>query len=215
MDFSVVSDNLPFLITGVRTTVLLALASAGGAVAVGMAAALGRLHGGRVVNWLLGLYIDFFRSTPLLIQLIWFYFALPVLLNVSIAPFLAGVLALSLYHGAYFTEIFRAGILSVARGQGEAGLALGMGPIRAFRRIVLPQSTVMMLPVIGQQLVILLKDTSLTSVITVTELTYRSQNLATQQLDPVPILTAALLVYMLLCFPITAAANVAYRKLRS
>jgi polar amino acid transport system permease protein len=215
MDFSTVSDNLHFLVTGLRTTVLLAVIAAAGSCVIGLAAALGRLYGGRVVEGGVKLYIDLFRSTPLLIQLIWCYFALPVVVGASLSPFAAAAIALSLYHGAFFTEIFRAGILSIARGQGEAGLALGMTGVQAYRRIVLPQSMVGMLPVICQQLVILLKDTSLASVITVTELTWRAQNIGTQTLDPVPVLTMALITYMLLCYPITAVGNVAYRRLRS
>lgn len=215
MDFSTVSENLDFLLVGIRTTILLAAAATVGGTAIGLAAALGRLYGGRIVDGVLKLYIDLFRSTPLLIQLIWFFFALPVLTGGSLTPFAAAFLALSLYHGAFFTEIFRAGIASTARGQGEAGLALGMSRTQAYRRIVLPQSFVRVLPVISQQIVILLKDTSLASVITVTELTWRAQNIGTQALDPVPVLTAALVVYMLLCLPITAVGNVAYRRLRS
>jgi polar amino acid transport system permease protein len=214
MDFSVVFDNWRFLFDGVKVTVEIALAATAGGMFLGLVAAICRLAGGRIINGIVKLYVDFFRTVPLAIQLIWIYFALPIFLNASIPRFLAAAVAFSLYEGAFFTEIFRAGILSLPRGQRYAAAALGMRKDQVYRRIILPQAVTRMLPVLASQLVFLLKDTSVVFVIQVGDLTYNSQTLGTQSLQPLPVLTAALIIYVALTYPITVAANVAYSRLR-
>lgn len=214
MNFKVVFDNWQYLLDGLKMTLQIAGAAMIGGIFLGIVGAVGRLAGGRVVGAIVKLYVDLFRTVPLAIQLIWVYFALPIFLNTSIPRFFAAVIAFSLYEGAFFTEIFRAGILSLPKGQRYAAAALGMRPHQAYRRVILPQAVVRMLPVIGTQLVFLLKDTSVVFVIQVGDLTYNSQVLGTQFLQPLPVLTAALIIYMVLTFPLTLATNYAYARLR-
>src|SRR5437870_641486 len=126
MSFKVVWDNWTFLIEGLKVTLEIAGAAIAGGMFMGLLGALGRLSGSRVLNAIVKLYVDFFRTVPLVIQLIWVYFALPVFLNQSIPRFLAAAVTFSLYEGAFFTEIFRAGILALPRGQRWAAAALGM-----------------------------------------------------------------------------------------
>lgn len=215
MNFHVVFSNWRFLLDGLKTTIEIAGAAMVGGIALGVLAAVARLTGGRTVNAVVKLYVDLFRSVPLAIQLIWVYFALPIFLNTSIPRFWAAAIAFSLYEGSFFTEIFRAGILSLPKGQRWAAAALGMRPRQVYRYVILPQAVVRMLPVIGTQLVFLLKDTSVVFVIQVGDLTYNSQTLGTQSLDPMPVLTVALVIYMLLTYPLTLATNYAYARWRA
>jgi polar amino acid transport system permease protein len=214
MNFKIIWDNWSFLIDGLKVTLEIAGAAVVGGMILGLIGAIGRLSGVRVINALVKFYVDFFRSVPLVIQLIWVYFALPVFLNQSIPRFLAAAVAFSLYEGAFFTEIFRAGILSLPRGQRWAAAALGMRKDQAYRRVMLPQALTRMLPVIASQLVFLLKDTSVVYVIQVGDITYNSQTLGTQSLQPLPALTAALVLYVAVTYPVTVLANVAYARLR-
>jgi polar amino acid transport system permease protein len=214
MNFDVAFENWRYLLDGLKVTLQIAGAATAGGIVLGLIGAMGRLAGGRIVNALVKLYVDFFRTVPLAIQLIWIYFALPVFLGISIPRFLAAAVAFSLYEGAFFTEIFRAGILSLPKGQRYAAAALGMRSTQMYRHVILPQAFVTMLPVVGTQFVFLLKDTSVVFVIQVADLTYNSQTLATQFLQPMPVLTAALIIYMIVTYPITVATNLAYNRLR-
>jgi len=214
MNFHVVYANWRYLLDGLTVTLKIAAVATVGGITIGIIGAVGRLVGGRILNAVVKLYVDLFRTVPLAIQLIWIYFALPVFLNTSIPRFWAAAIAFSLYEGAFFTEIFRAGILSLPKGQRWAAAALGMRSHQMYRRVILPQAAVRMLPVIATQLVFLLKDTSVVFVIQVGDLTYNSQVLGTQFLQPMPVLTAALFVYMALTYPLTVVANYAYNRLR-
>ena len=127
-DFSAFFRFLPFLLDGLKVTLSVSLLATGVGSAIGLLVALLRLSPIAVLRWIAAFYVDFLRSTPLLVQLIWVYFALPILLGFSLSPIVAGVMTLGAYSGAYLAEIFRAGILSIASGQRQAALALGMTP---------------------------------------------------------------------------------------
>jgi polar amino acid transport system permease protein len=140
-----------------------------------------RLVAGRIPYWAATFYTSLFRGTPLLLQILFIYQVFPEVVRVAglpeswrIAPFWAGVLALSLNYGAYLTEVFRAGIQAVPKGQAEAAWALGMTGWQTQRRIVLPQALKIVTPAVGNDFIALIKDTSLVSVITVEELVRRS-----------------------------------------
>jgi polar amino acid transport system permease protein len=214
MNLHIVFDNWRFLLDGLKVTIEIALAATVGGMTLGLIGAIGRLGGGPIGSGIVKLYVDFFRTVPLVIQLIWVYFALPIFLGVSVPRFLAAAIAFSLYEGAFFTEIFRAGILSLPRGQRYAAAALGMRKDQVYRRVILPQALTQMLPVIASQLVFLLKDTSVVFVIQLGDLTYNSQTLGTQFLQPLPVLTAALVIYVVLTYPVTVIANLSHARLR-
>jgi His/Glu/Gln/Arg/opine family amino acid ABC transporter permease subunit len=138
--FDVAVRYLPFLLEGVKMTVLITLISMGIGIVIGLVVALIRLSKLRGVYHVATLYVDFFRSTPVLVQLIWIYYCLPIITGRSFSAFASGAIALSLYAGSFLAEIFRAGILSISKGQTEAALALGMTPSQTLRRIIVPQA---------------------------------------------------------------------------
>ena len=166
----------------------------------------------RIVSALAGLYIDIWRSTPLLVQLIWVFYALPILVRHSMTPLLAGVVTMAFHVSAYLAEIYRAGILSIAQGQRQAGLSLGMTPFQVMRRVVLPQAVTRMLPPIGSQFISLFKDSALVSLITLQELMWQAQSLAAFTMRPLEILTAAAVIYMILTLPQAVLVNYLHRR---
>jgi len=211
-DFSVVVNHLPFLLQGLRVTVVISLLSMVVGAVVGLAVALARLSPVLPLRWLAAFYVDLLRSTPLLIQLIWVFFALPILLGYSLPPVTAGVATLGAYCGAYLAEIFRAGIVSIASGQRHAALALGMTKAQVLQRVILPQALMRMLPPIASTLITLVKDSSLVSLISVAELMWAAQSLASVTLAPVEILTATGLIYVAICYPLSLVAELTRRR---
>jgi polar amino acid transport system permease protein len=196
----------------VIVTIQVSLVAMVGGMAIGLVVALLRIARVPVLNGLASLYVDFFRSTPVLAQLIWIYYALPILTGQSLTAFVAGSLGLSLYAGSFFSEIFRAGILSVERGQAEAALALGMTQAQAMRRVILPQAVVRMLPPIGSSLITLVKDSSLLSIISVPELMRQSETLASLTFRRMEVLTVAAVIYFGLTFPLSRAVDSLHRR---
>jgi len=140
---------------------------------------LGRLSKSPLANGVSGFYISIIRGTPLLVQIFIWYLGLPRL-NIILSPLVAGILALGVNYGAYMTEIFRAGIQAIGIGQHEAAQALGMSRIQTLRRIVLPQAFRVVIPPIGNEFIAMMKDSSLVSVMSVWELTFRANKLGRQ-----------------------------------
>jgi polar amino acid transport system permease protein len=161
----------------------------------------------------LSLYVDTARAVPLLVILVWTYFAFPLLIGVSLRPVMAGILALGIHLAAYVSEVIRAGLTSIRPGQMRAGLALGMGLLQVIGTIILPQALIRMLPPLGSLLVITIKDTAITSVIAVPEIMRQSQVLAGQTYRPFELYTAAMIVYFLLCYPLARGVDRIYRRL--
>ena len=193
-------------------TVAVTIAAMALGAAVGLPVALVRMSRIRIVSALAGLYIDIWRSTPLLVQLIWVFYALPILVRHSMTPLLAGVVTMAFHVSAYLAEIYRAGILSIAQGQRQAGLSLGMTPFQVMRRVVLPQAVTRMLPPIGSQFISLFKDSALVSLITLQELMWQAQSLAAFTMRPLEILTAAAVIYMILTLPQAVLVNYLHRR---
>ncbi|SMG55571.1 amino acid ABC transporter permease [Paraburkholderia susongensis] len=200
-DFLLSQKNL--LISGAWFTIKYTILCVALGLAVGMVAALSRLTGRRVLSGLANAYVEAFRCTPVLVQLIWFYYALPVLLGVNISPELASVLALSLYGGAFYSEIIRGGITSIDRGQTEAGQALGMRAGQIMRRIVLPQAMRRMVAPLMNQSIMQLKNTSLLSVLAVPDLVYQGQSIAHETYRPLECYTVIALIYLIILLPAT------------
>jgi polar amino acid transport system permease protein len=212
MDFSAVTDNLPYLAAGVQLTIAISVLGAVIAVVVGLLVALARLSPVLPVAWVGGLYVNFFRSTPLFIQLVWFFYALPILTGISLDAFTTGAIGLGLYEAAFFAEVFRTGILAVPVGQREAALSQGMTPRQAMRRVVLPQAIRKTIPPAASSFVTLFKDSSLTSILAVPELLYKSSSLVATTFSPISVLTAAALIYFVLTYPQTLFANWLQRR---
>lgn len=185
------------VLQGAPITVLLSVVSIALATVLAIFGALGRLSGNPVLYGIAGFYVSLIRGTPLLVQIFFIYFALPRI-NPDLFTWpaiIAGIIALSLNYGAYMTEIFRAGIQAVPRGQREAAQALGIPERRLFRRIVLPQAVRIVTPAIGNDFIAMLKDSALVSTISVHETLWLAQRFGRAEFEPVTAFLIAALVY--------------------
>jgi polar amino acid transport system permease protein len=214
LDFSPLIDSWQFLARALWMTLLISVLSILVGFVIGVAVGAGRTYGGRWLDAALGFYVDSMRAIPILVVLVWTYFAFPLLIGFSLNALTAGVIALGLHLGAYVAETIRAGLTSVRRGQMQAALALGMTEMQAIRTIILPQALIRMLPPLGSLFVIAIKDSAIASVIAVPELLRQSQIVAGQTFRPFEIYTAAMLVYFLLCYPVARGVDRLYRRLQ-
>jgi polar amino acid transport system permease protein len=200
-NFGIVFENLPALLQGLQLSVLLALITMLLGSGLGFLVALTRLKAPPPLRWGAMAYTEFFRTTPFLAQVLWIYYTLPILTGIQMSAFTSAVLSFSLNVGAYMSEIFRAGILSVARGQTEAALSIGLTPVQALRRVVLPQAVRNVVPPMASVWLSLFKDTSVASVIAVAEMMYEARALAVNTYRPVEILTVTALIYFVVVYP--------------
>jgi polar amino acid transport system permease protein len=211
-DFGVIADNWRFLAYGVWISVLLSVVSGVTSVATGLIVALLRLYAPRRLRPIVVLYIDSMRAIPVLVVLVWTFFALPILTGVTMSPFMAALVGLTVHLAAYAAEIFRAGIESIRPGQWNAAMALGMTRAQILHRVVLPQAVVRMLPAFGSLLSVTIKDTAIASVIAVPELMRQSETVAGQSFQPIEVYTFAMLVYFVMLFPVTRGVELVYRR---
>lgn len=213
VDFSPLTDNWRFFASGFGVTIALSVISAITSILAGLVIALLRLYGPRWLGVVLTFYVDTMRAIPVLVVLVWIYFAFPILAGVTFPPFWAALVALTLHIAAYASEIVRAGIESIRPGQTRAGLAIGMSRAQILRRIVLPQATIRMLPAFGSVLTMAIKDTAIATVIAVPELMHRAETVAGQSYRPVEVFTFVMVLYFLLLFPVTRVVDRLYQRL--
>lgn len=209
----VLEANWPFLMKALAMTLSVSFASMAVGVIVGIIVAIGRTYGGRAADLILGFYVDTMRSVPVLVILVWSYFALPLISGRSLSPFVAAVGALGLHLAAYVAETVRAGLTSVRPGQMRAALALGMSRAQAIRQIILPQAMVRMLPPLGSLLVIAVKDSAISSVIAVPELIRQTQVLVSNTYLSFQLYSFTMIVFFLICYPIARGVDRVYRRL--
>ena len=164
---------------------------------------LGRLSRSRLVNLPLVALVELFRCTPLLVQIVWFYYALPVILDIQIPAVVAATPVLSFYTAAFYAEIFRGGIVSIERGQWDAARAFGLRPLAVMRLVILPQAVRRMVPPFLNQSIIQLKNTSLVSTIAVPDLLYQGTLITADTYRPLEVYTAVAVIYFVLLFPAT------------
>jgi polar amino acid transport system permease protein len=206
-DFSPVIDNSGLLLSGLGNTLALTVAALACGLPVGLALAAARLSGIAVLRVPAGIIIEVFRTTPPLVQLFWFYFGLPIILNVEMTPFLAALLTFCIQSGAFFAEIFRAGIVSIEQRQREAGRAIGMTSSQCFWRIVLPQAVKRMFPALMERSIELMKTTTLVATISYADLLYQANELAQKTFRPLEVLTAAALMYFVVISLVSLMAS--------
>ena len=211
-DFSVIADNARFLGGGILVSIGLALLSGAASLALGFVVAIARLYGPRWIRPAVVLSIDSMRAVPVLVVLVWTFFALPLLAGISLPPFWAALVGLTIHLAAYAAEIIRAGIESVRPGQTRAARALGMSGLQTLRRIVLPQAIVRMLPAFGSLLSVTIKDTAIASVIAVPELMRQSEIVAGQSFQPIEVYSFAMLAYFVMLYPVTRGVDAIYRR---
>ena len=183
------------------------------AVVMGLGLALVRLYV-RPLRWIAGFWIEYCRATPIFVQLMWVNYVWPELIGWPTSFYTAGWVALALQSSGYLAETFRAGIENIGRGQREAAYAVGMSPLLTFRRIVLPQMLVMIAPAIVTQFTVIVKSSTLVSVITVQDLMFQSQRLVNVWYEPIEILTATAALYILFIFAVSAVGKAFADRLR-
>jgi len=208
----VIKEVLPYLLKGALFTILFSAASEIIGIIIGLLTSIVRVTRIKVLNHLAIVYVDLFRGTPLLMQIIFIYYALPYI-GINLPAPIAGIAALSINSGAYVTEIFRAGIESIDKGQMEAARSLGMSYIKAMRYVIIPQTIKRVLPPLTNEFVALIKDSSLLSVIAISELLRTAKEMMTWKLNPSS-LTAAAILYLIITLPLTRYVSYMESKLK-
>ena len=201
-------NSLPLLITGAGITIQITAISVGLGLIIGMFVGIARISNVKLLRWLAAIYIDFLRGTPLLVQIFLIYFALPVILEQRVDPFIAAITACGINSGAYIAEIFRAGIQAIE----EAGRSLGMTWVQTMRYIIVPQAFKNIVPPLGNEFIALLKDSSLVSVIGFEELTRRGQLIIARTYGSLEIWISVALIYLVMT--LTISRLVAYLEKR-
>ena len=202
-DFVNVFTNWELLLVGLGNTFKLAVICLVAGLSLGLFVGAARYSRKRIFNWPATVFVELFRNTPVLVQIMWFFFALPILLPVDIDSFSAAVLGLTMNTIAFSSEIFRGGIQSIAPGQWEAGKALGMTYAQQMRRIILPQAIRRMIPAFTNRGVELVKMTSLASVIAFAELIHQAKTISTINFNPIETYTVVALIFFALIYPFT------------
>ncbi|MDH6259803.1 amino acid ABC transporter permease [Bradyrhizobium sp. BR13661] len=193
---------------GAAYTIGFTILTAGAGFVVGCVVAIASLSNLRFISAPLVMLVEVFRCTPVLVQLVWIYYALPVLIGVELSPAVAAFIALSFYGGAFYSEIIRGGIVSIDAGQWDAGRALGMRRFDLMKRIVMPQALKRMIPPLVNQAVLQLKNTSLLSVLAVPDLLYQGQLITSATYRPLETYTMIAVIYFIILFPMTRFARV-------
>lgn len=205
--FGTILGYAPLIFSGVLVTLAFTVGTMLVGMCLGLIIGMARLSRLWIVNLPLMVIVEIFRCTPPLVQLVWFYYALPVLLDVQMPGTVAAALVLSLYVAAFYSEIFRAGIVSIEKGQWEAARALGLRFWTLMRRVILPQAVRRMVPPFMNQTVIQLKTTSLVSTIAVPDLLYNGSLITAETYRPLEVYTIVAVIYFILLFPATRAAQ--------
>jgi len=206
------AGNWWILRDGLGVTLYLALISAVGSVLLGLLVAILRTYNSPTLNLFLKAYIDIFRSIPMIVIMVVLFFALPFA-GISLGSILSTVVALSLGYGAYTAESFRAGIESVHSGQIEAARSLGLSRWQTIRKVILPQAIPVVIPPLTGNLVAMLKDTAVASVVAAPELLKRARELYTSKTNPTPLVAAAL-IYLAVLIPLVRAVNMLENRLK-
>ncbi len=212
-DFAFLLRYAPLFWKGVGITLAFTAGTILLGLLLGLVIGMGRLARSRLINWPLIAFIEAFRCTPLLVQIVWFYYALPVISGIQMPAISAGGLVLTLYTAAFYAEIFRGGIVSIERGQWDAARAIGLSPWHMMRLVILPQAIRRMVPPFMNQSITQLKNTSLVSTIAVPDLLYQGTLITADTYRPLEVYTVVAVIYFVLLFPATMLAQWYERRL--
>ena len=212
-DFAPVFANAGLLAEGLANTLKVTAVALGCGLVLGLALALLRLSPRLFLSWPAGFVIEVFRTTPPLVQLFWFFFALPLIAGIEMTPFVAAVTTFSIQSAAFFAEVFRAGIQSIERGQWEGALAIGMSRRQALNHIVLPQAVTRMIPAFLERSIELMKTTTLVATIAYADLLYQGNAIAQKTYRPLETFTVAALIYFVVIFAFSLLARRLERRL--
>ncbi|MDN2581705.1 amino acid ABC transporter permease [Aquibium sp. ELW1220] len=208
-------NNVRFLLSGLQYTILLSATAISISIVAGLLVALPGLSNNRALRWASRVYVELVRAVPILVLVLWVYYGLPQITGLTIGVFWAGVIALALSDSAFQAEIFRAGIQSIARGQYEAAYSISLNYRDTMRYVILPQAIRRILPAIGNQIVYMLKMSSLVSVIGMQELTRKANELVVTEYRPLEIYTFLVLEYLVLILIVSAGVRWLERRMRT
>jgi polar amino acid transport system permease protein len=212
-DFAPVLAHADLLVLGLLNTLKVSGTALAFGVPLGLLLALMRLSSRRSLRWPASFVIEVFRTTPPLVQLFWFFFALPILIQVEMTPFVAAALTFSIQSAAFFAEVFRGGIVSVERGQWEAARAIGMNPRQTMQRVVLPQAVKRMIPAFMERAIELMKTTTLVATVSYADLLFQANEVAQKTFRPLEVFTVAALIYFVVIFGASQVALLFERRL--
>ena len=210
---STASDAFQLIITGLPIVLLLTFVSFFPALALGIVGGLLASTRFRTVRFLVGIYVYIFRSTPFLMFIFLVYYGLPEF-GIDIGPVATAIIALSLSHGAYMTEIIRGGLSSLDKGQNEAAVALGFGLFQRLRDITLPQTLMAIIPSLLGQAILIVKDTSLVSVVGISEITRLGREVVIRTNEPFVVFSLLAITYFAVCFVLETVARKLEAKAR-
>ena len=206
-DFTPVFANWALLAEGLVNTLKVTGTALSCGLVLGLVLALMRLSRHRLASWPAGFVIEVFRTTPPLVQLFWFFFALPLLVGIEMTPFMAAAVTFSIQSAAFFAEVFRAGIQSIERGQWDGARAIGMTHAQAMRRVVLPQAVKRMIPAFMERAIELMKTTTLVATISYADLLFAANEISQKTFRPLETYTVVALVYFVVIFMASLVAR--------
>jgi len=212
-DFAPVLANAPLLAEGLANTLKITGTALVCGVVLGLALALLRLSPRRFLSWPAGFVIEVFRTTPPLVQLFWFFFALPILVGIEMTPFVAGAVTFSIQSASFFAEVFRAGIQSIERGQWDGARAIGMRHDQTLRRIILPQAVKRMIPALMERAIELMKTTTLIATISYADLLFAANEVSQKTFRPLETYTVVALIYFVVIFLASQVARLVELRL--
>ncbi|MBO0132892.1 amino acid ABC transporter permease [Agrobacterium burrii] len=207
LDFSVLARFEHALLLGLMTTLELTAVCILLGCMLGFLVGLARTSRSTFLRLISGTYVEFFRGTPVLIQLFWIFFCLPLILGVELSNFASGVIALTLYMGAITSETFRASLKSIGPEQRDACVALGLPSWVQVTSVILPQAVLRAIPTLLSNCVSLFKESALVSAVGMADLMFVSQNISNNTARPVEVLTVVALIYFVIAFPVTRAVT--------
>ena len=212
-DFAPVWAHADLLLLGLLNTLGITGTALAFGIPLGLALALLRLAPSRWAAWPAGFVIEVFRTTPPLVQLFWFFFALPILMRIEMTPFMAAAMTFSIQSAAFFAEVFRGGIASIERGQHEGARALGMSGGQTMRRVILPQAVKRMIPAFMERAIELMKTTTLVATVSYADLLFQANELAQKTFRPLEVFTVVALMYFTVIFGASLLAHRLERRL--
>lgn len=214
-DWSAIWPSLPLLLEGAKMTLLISVLGLLGGLIIGVVAGFARVYGSWISSRIALVFIEIIRGTPIVVQVMFIYFALPMILtSVRIDPFAAAVVTIMINSGAYIAEITRGSVLSIHKGFREAGLALGLSKSATLRHVIAPLALRRMLPPLGNQWIISIKDTSLFIVIGVAELTRSGQEIIAGNFRALEIWSAVAVIYLVITLVLSFLLRLLERKLK-
>lgn len=211
-DISIIFHNWDLLAWGLLVTLKYTVYTCTIGLVLGLVVALMQLTPWRLVRWTGRIWVEFFRNIPLLVLLLWTYYALPIFLQIQIGKETAGILGLGFYASGFYAEILRAGVQSIDRGQTDASVALGMSYVQRMRRIILPQALRRMVPPLMGQTIMQLKNTTLLSVLTIPDLLYQAGYISSFTYRPMEVYTAIGVIFIVILFPLSILSRRFERK---